>query len=82
MTREVETGEREGLRRVAPKPEMAVSAPVLEFPLSPEQITDFMTPSERLFVLAHLGVPQIQSDSWRFDLVGHVGSPLAAAPRT
>lgn len=75
MIREVETGDREGLRRVAPKPDMAVTAPVLEFPLSPGQLTDFMTPSERLFVLAHLGVPQIQSESWSFELLGHVGSP-------
>ena len=67
--------EREGLRRVTPKPELAVQEPVLEFPLSPETNTDFMTPSEKLFVLAHLGVPRIRSDAWSLDIVGLVGSP-------
>jgi DMSO/TMAO reductase YedYZ molybdopterin-dependent catalytic subunit len=72
-----EQGEREGLRRVAPKPEMEVPEPVLEFPLRAEQLTDFVTPSEKLFVLAHLGVPAIQVDRWSFDVVGHVGAPCS-----
>jgi len=54
---------------------MAVPESFMEFPLPLEQSTEFMTPSEKVFVLAHLGVPQIESDSWSFDLVGLVGSP-------
>ena len=77
MTREAKTGEREGLRRIAQKPAMSVPDPCFEFPLSPEQNTDFITPSEKLFVLAHLGVPQIQSDAWSFDLVGLIGAPCS-----
>jgi DMSO/TMAO reductase YedYZ molybdopterin-dependent catalytic subunit len=56
---------------------MAVPEPVLEFPLAPEQNTAFVTPSDKLFVLAHLGVPQIRADSWSFDVVGLVGAPVS-----
>lgn len=75
MNGEAGRGERKGLRRIAPKPEMAVSTPVLEFPLRPEQLTDFVTPSEALFVLAHLGVPAVDAHRWCFDVVGEVDSP-------
>jgi DMSO/TMAO reductase YedYZ molybdopterin-dependent catalytic subunit len=75
MTDDSKTGEREGLRRVAPNPKMAPSGLVMEFPLPIGRTTEFITPSEKLFVLAHLGVPQIESDSWSFDLVGLFGSP-------
>jgi len=75
MTDDSKTGEREGLRRVAPIPEMAPSQLVMEFPLPIGQMTEFITPREKLFVLAHFGVPQIESDSWSFDLVGLFGSP-------
>ena len=77
MTAESAATERQGLVRVASKPEMAVVQPVLEFPLTPEQNTAFVTPSEKLFVLAHLGVPRIQTDVWSFDVVGLVGSPIS-----
>lgn len=77
MTVESTRPERQGLVRVAPKPEMVVTQPVLEFPMTPGQNTAFVTPSEKLFVLAHLGVPRIQRDVWRFDVVGHVGSSIS-----
>lgn len=77
MTSDDSTGEREGLRRVAPKPRLSVPETFLEFPLPIEQTTEFMTPSDKLFVLAHLGVPQIELDTWRFDIVGLVGSPYS-----
>jgi DMSO/TMAO reductase YedYZ molybdopterin-dependent catalytic subunit len=56
---------------------MVVPEPVLEFPLAPEQNTAFVTPSDKLFVLAHLGVPQIHLDSWSFDVAGLVSAPLS-----
>ena len=77
MTLDSNVSDRQGLLRVASKPEMAVTQPVLEFPLTPEQNTEFVTPSDKLFVLAHLGVPQIHSHSWSFDVVGLVGSPVS-----
>ncbi len=67
---------REGLWRVAPAPEMTVATPVLDFPLGPAQNTAFLTPSDKLFVLAHLGVPSLDQETWRFDIVGQVGTPL------
>lgn len=47
----------------------------MEFPLPIGQTTEFITPREKLFVLAHFGIPQIASDSWSLDLVGLFGSP-------
>ena len=77
MTTESDTRQREGLVRVAPKPTMAVPEPVLEWPLPLAQTTDFFTPTDKLFVLAHLGVPQIAQESWRLDIAGLVGKPLS-----
>ncbi len=68
---------REGLVRVAPKPRMEIAAPVLEWPLPIEQTTDFFTPTDKLFVLAHFGVPRIERESWRLDVAGLVGNPLS-----
>lgn len=77
MNRESNASDREGLLRIAPKPGMAVPEPVLEFPLAPEQNTAFVTPSDKLFVLAHLGIPQIHLGSWSCDVVGLVAAPIS-----
>lgn len=77
MTADADGNEREGLRRVAPKPEMAVPEPLLESPLPLEETTEFVTPGEKLFVLAHLGVPKIESSDWTCDIVGLVRHPQA-----
>ncbi|MGE0860852.1 MAG: molybdopterin-dependent oxidoreductase [Gammaproteobacteria bacterium] len=77
MTLESDDVEREGRRRVAPAPEMAVTTPVLEFPLGPAQNSAFVTPRDKLFVLAHLGVPRIDQETWRFDIAGQVGTALS-----
>lgn len=66
---------REGLLRVAPKPKMAIPDSFFEFPIPFEETTDFITPSDRLFTLAHLGVPQVELESWSFDLAGLIGVP-------
>jgi DMSO/TMAO reductase YedYZ molybdopterin-dependent catalytic subunit len=75
VTTDSDQNEREGLVRVAPKPTMAISEPVLEWPLPIEQTTDFFTPSDKLFVLAHLGVPRIEKELWKLDIAGLVGRP-------
>ena len=75
MTTESGKDTREGLARVAPKPRMAIAEPVLEWPLPLEETTEFITPSDRLFVLAHLGVPEIELMSWSLDVAGLVHRP-------
>jgi DMSO/TMAO reductase YedYZ molybdopterin-dependent catalytic subunit len=75
VTTESDEDKREGLVRVAPKPKMARAEPVLEWPLPLEESTDFVTPSDKLFVLAHLGVPEIELQSWKLDVAGLVRSP-------
>lgn len=76
MMQDTDGEARAGLRRVAPAPEMAVAAPLLEFPLAPAQNSDFLTPGDKLFILAHLGVPRLDPETWLFDIVGQVGTPL------
>ncbi len=76
MSPDAEDDARAGRRRIAPAPEMAVATPVLDFPLTPAQNTAVVTPSDKLFVLAHLGVPRIDLETWQFDIVGQVGTPL------
>lgn len=75
MSTESDQSEREGRIRVAPKPTMAIPKPYFEYPLPIEETTDFVTPSEKLFVLAHLGIPQIDVDGWRVDITGLVRTP-------
>jgi sulfane dehydrogenase subunit SoxC len=77
MTQDSDGEAREGSRRVAPAPDMAVATPVLEFPLAPAQNTAFVTPSDKLFVLAHLGVPRLDVETWRVDVLGQVATPLS-----
>jgi hypothetical protein len=56
--------DREGLQRISVMPTMAIAEPVLKFPLTLESNTEFLTAADKLFVLAHLGVPRIDTASW------------------
>ena len=67
----------EGLRRVAEKPAMVVPHSLFEYPLPIGETTDYITPSDRLFVLAHLGVPEIEKADWKLDIAGLVTTPLS-----
>ncbi|MEO8313165.1 MAG: molybdopterin-dependent oxidoreductase [Pseudomonadota bacterium] len=67
---------REGLQRHAPATELSVAAPVIKFPLAIEENTNFLTPADKLFVLAHLGIPRVTADSWSCQLAGMIGSPM------
>lgn len=69
--------EREGLKRVAPKPVMAVPHPVFEFPLPLGETTDFLTPTEKLFVLSHLGIPTIERAAWTLAMAGLLETPMS-----
>lgn len=66
---------REGQKRISSMPEMIVTEPVIKFPLPIEENTENMTPADRLFVLAHLGIPNVGIDSWTCQITGMVGSP-------
>jgi len=54
---------------------MSTTDPVIKFPLPLEDNTEFRTPVEKLFVLAHLGIPRVNADSWSCQIAGLVGSP-------
>ena len=41
------------------------------------ELTEFHTPPEKLFVVYHMGVPAVESDSWHVCFGGDVQSPLA-----
>ena len=66
----------DGSRRVAAKPTMSVPHAVFEFPLALADTTDYLTPDDKLFVLAHLGVPEIDPSEWKLEIAGLVEKPL------
>ena len=53
-------------------PTAPVSRTYRRIPLAPHQMTARITPVEDLFVLAHLGVPQIDSTQWQLEICGLV----------
>ena len=46
------------------------------FPLAPHQMQERFTPTQDLIVLCHLGVPQLEADSWSLTIDGLVARPL------
>jgi len=56
---------------------MAVSHSVFEFPLPLGETIDFMTPTEKLFVLSHLGIPAIDTSAWTLDLAGLLATSIS-----
>lgn len=67
---------RDGLIRVAEKPVMSIPELVVEYPLGLAETTESVTPEDRLFVLAHLGVPTIDLSNWKLVVTGLVDKPL------
>jgi len=45
-------------------------------PLAPHEMTAAVTPTGKLFTLAHLGLLRLAPEDWRLDVVGLVGRPL------
>ena len=45
-------------------------------PLAPHRMRERLTPTQDLFVLCHLGVPQLETDSWSLTIDGLVARPL------
>lgn len=60
----------------APKPTMKIKGLVREYKLEPHQMTERLTPETDLFVLAHMGVPEIAKQSWRLIINGLIDRPL------
>ena len=54
---------------------LSPSAPVRRFPLAPHQLVDELTPVRDLFVLAPLGVPQVEVAAWRLEIAGLIDRP-------
>jgi sulfane dehydrogenase subunit SoxC len=45
-------------------------------PLAPHELSAALTPTNKLFVLAHLGLLRLAPDKWRLDITGLVERPL------
>ena len=68
---------REGLTRVAEQPRKIIENSLFEYPLSLADTTEYRTPEEKLFVLAHLGVPSIEIADWKLAVTGLVNRSLS-----
>jgi DMSO/TMAO reductase YedYZ molybdopterin-dependent catalytic subunit len=44
--------------------------------IAPQRMLERLTPTQDIFVLCHLGVPQLEADSWSLTIDGLVARPL------
>jgi DMSO/TMAO reductase YedYZ molybdopterin-dependent catalytic subunit len=61
------------VKRVALKPKMAVSEPVIKNSIEPQHVASDITDTKDLFVLAHAGVPEVDAAEWSLEICGLVG---------
>ena len=54
---------------------LSPAVPVRRFPLRPHQLVHEITPASDIFVLAPLGVPQVDVATWRLNVTGMVECP-------
>lgn len=47
-----------------------------ETPLAPHELSAGITPTDKLFILGHLGLLRLTPDKWRLDVTGLVEQPL------
>ena len=52
------------------------AGPFSRIPLAPHQMQERFTPVQDIFVLCHLGVPQLDADSWSLTIDGLLARPL------
>jgi sulfane dehydrogenase subunit SoxC len=64
------------LRRAAP-PALDPSGPLRLLTLQPHELTRHFTPTRDVFVVAHVGVPQVDPTTWSLDIDGLVRHPAA-----
>jgi len=62
-----------------PKPQLTPPGVVRRIPLSPHEMVSPITPASDLFVLSHIGIPEISADSWRVTIDGMVARPRSFA---
>jgi len=58
------------------KPAMSIEGLIREYKLEPHHMTARLTPATDLFVLAHLGIPEVTKEDWRLVIDGLVDNPL------
>jgi DMSO/TMAO reductase YedYZ molybdopterin-dependent catalytic subunit len=58
-----------------PKTDMGIEGLVRD-QLEPDTKTERVTPADELFVLAHLGIPEISTSDWMLEICGLVSKPL------
>ena len=59
-----------------PKQKMKIEGLVAEYKLAPSDMTDPLTTASDLFVLAHMGVPEVAMKSWSLTIDGFVERPI------
>jgi DMSO/TMAO reductase YedYZ molybdopterin-dependent catalytic subunit len=57
------------------RPPMNPATPQMRVPLLPHQMTERLTPTPDVFVLAHLGIPQVRPSAWALTVGGLVERP-------
>lgn len=62
--------------RVAPKPPIAIEGPVIKETIEAIHLSQQVTETEALFVLAHGAVPRVDADSWSLEVCGLVRERL------
>jgi len=65
------------MERVAPKPRMAVDRPVIQNSVTPADLGNDVTDDAALFVLAHVGVPEVLESEWALEICGLVDRPVS-----
>ena len=63
--------------RFAPKPPIAIEGPVIRECIEPIHLTEQVTETEQLFVLAHAAVPGIEANEWSLEICGLVEERLS-----
>jgi DMSO/TMAO reductase YedYZ molybdopterin-dependent catalytic subunit len=58
------------MSELSTRPTIIPGKPVRWFPLRPHQLIDDITPVSQVFILAPLGVPAVDRDAWRLEIVG------------
>ena len=64
------------MEHVVPKPKMSIEGLVIDYNLKPDGMTERITPADDLFVLAHVGVPEISLADWSLEICGIVAKPM------
>jgi DMSO/TMAO reductase YedYZ molybdopterin-dependent catalytic subunit len=69
-------GENDGRLTIPSRPPMDPAEGVRRIKLAPHEMTDAMTATDDLFVLAHLGIPRVDPAQWSLTIDGLVGRAL------